>query len=553
MANADDSGAGLTELPEWQVLTEHARELRSQRIRSLFEADDQRFERFSVAHGDLLLDFSKNLATQTTLEHLFALARRRDLDGWTVSLFRGAPVNTTEHRAALHMALRNRDGVMDAGSGDVMPAVERERQRMRQLVERLHSGTYRGSTGRPITDVVNIGVGGSDLGAVMATEALAAYRTDAVRVHFVSSIDGVHITDVLQQLAPETTLFVISSKSFTTLETMTNAEAARDWLRSRIAEPDALAQHLLAVSTSEQAMADFGIPEANRFRIWDWVGGRYSLTSAVGLPAAIALGMDHFEALLTGCREMDQHFRSAPMAANLPVIMGLLGVWHTNFLDAQAHAILPYDQRLHRFPAYLQQLEMESNGKRVTRHGTPVDYHTGPVVWGEVGPNAQHSFYQLLHQGTRTVTVDFLVPVHGSGAYPQQHRLAVANCLAQSRALMEGQDAEQVRAEMTGIGASAEAVETAVPHKVHPGNKSSNTLMFHRLDPTTLGRLVALYEHKVFVQSVIWGINPFDQWGVELGKKLAKELIPAVTAGADPPAGIDGSTRGLLDMLHRRD
>ena len=552
MANSASPSAGLTALPEWQALREHGGELRNQRIRDLFRDDPARFQHFSLEQGRLLLDYSKNLVTTETMQHLRALADRQDLAGWIERLFAGEPVNSTENRAAMHMALRNRgNGAMYVGGRDVMPDVQRELTRMRLFVNRLHRGEYRGCTGRVITDVVNIGVGGSDLGAVMATEALAPYRTNAIRLHFVSSIDGVHVTDVLERVNPKTTLFIISSKSFTTLDTMTNARTALEWFRRQVADETAIQHHFLGVSANDAAMAAYGIAEENRFRVWDWVGGRYSLTSAVGLPLAIAVGMKHFEAMLEGCYRMDQHFRMAPWAENLPVILGLLGVWYTNFLGASGHVVLPYDHRLNRFPAYLQQLEMESNGKCVTRDGAPVDYDTGAIVWGEVGPNAQHSFYQLLHQGTRPVIADFLAPAHGSAEYPEHHELALANCFAQTRALMEGQSADQARQEMAASGMSEAQIEQAVPHKVHPGNKPSNTLLFQRLDPATLGELVALYEHKVFVQSVIWGINAFDQWGVELGKKLAKEMLPAVTGERDA-ADADPSTRGLLDYLHRQ-
>ncbi len=540
----------LTRLPEWSALREHAATLREQRIRTLFAQDPDRFQRFSRASDRLLLDYSKNLVTDETLTRLYALARARGLDDWIHGLFAGEPVNTSEGRAAMHPALRYRgNGPMYVGGRDVMPEVERELTRMRLLIDRLHRGEHRGCTGRVITDVVNIGVGGSDLGAVMATEALAHHRTNAIRMHFVSSIDGVHITDVLERVNPKTTLFIISSTSFTTLDTMTNARTTLAWFRQQVDHRDAMARHFIGVSGNEAAMAEFGIPEENRFRVWDWVGGRYSLTSAVGLPVAIAVGMKHFDALRAGFHDMDQHFRSAPWEANLPVLLGLLAVWYTNFLGATGHVVLPYDHRLNRLPAYLQQLEMESSGKSVTRDGVPVDYDTGPIVWGEAGPNAQHSFYQLLHQGTRPVIADFLAPAHGSAEYPHHHDLALANCLAQTRALMEGQGPDQVRAEMHASGATEADIEAAVPHRVHPGNKPSNTVLFERLDPATLGELVALYEHKVFVQAVIWDINPFDQWGVELGKRLAGDLLPAIRDPAAPVA-TDPSTRGLLAFLH---
>ncbi|MEX0731675.1 MAG: glucose-6-phosphate isomerase [Aquisalimonadaceae bacterium] len=535
----------------WKALQAHAAEMQGRRIRDLFAADADRFGRHSLTTNGLLLDFSKNLITAETLELLLDLARERDVSGWLERMFTGEIVNHTEGRAALHVALRARgDEVIKVGGADIVPEVQRERVRMRLFVNRLHRGDYKGCTGRVITDVVNIGVGGSDLGAVMATEALAPFRTNAIRMHFVSSIDGVHVTDVLERVNPKTTLFIISSKSFTTLDSITNALTAREWFLRQVGDDKAMSVHFLGVSANDAAMAEFGISEANRFHIWDWVGGRYSLPSAVGLPVAIAVGMDHFEAMLEGFHAMDEHVRNAPLAENMPVILALMGVWYGNFLGASGHVVLPYDHRLHRFPAYLQQLEMESNGKGVTRDGQAVGWDTCPIVWGEVGPNAQHSFYQLLHQGTRTVTADFLAPVNGSSEYPRHHDLALANCFAQSRALMEGQTADQARADMLAAGLTPEALERAVPHKVHPGNKPSNTLLFNRLDPYTLGLLIALYEHKVFVQSVIWQINPFDQWGVELGKKLAKELLPAVTGEAGVEQA-DPSTRGLLNYVHR--
>ncbi len=535
----------------WTALEDHARSLVGTRICELFAENPQRARRCSLQVNGLMLDYSKQLFVPRTLELLLDLARDRELPAWIERLFSGKPVNGTEHRPALHTVLRapNDTAVLVDGV-NVMPQVQRERIRMRLFVNQLHRGEYRGCTGRVITDVVNIGVGGSDLGAVMATEALAPYRTNAIRMHYVSSIDGVHVTDVLERVNPKTTLFIISSKSFTTLDTMTNARTVRDWFLRHVDDESALETHFLGVSANDQAMAGFGIPDQNRYHVWDWVGGRYSLSSAVGLPLAIAVGMEHFEAMLAGFHAMDRHFRQAPLDANMPVLMAMLGIWYRNFLGATGHVVLPYDHRLHRFPAYLQQLEMESNGKRVTRDGEPVTWQTCPLVFGEVGPNAQHSFYQLLHQGTQLVTADFLAPVRGSAEYPRHHELALANCFAQSRALMEGQSAEQAAAALRAEGLSAEEIARAVPHKVHEGNRPSNTLLFQRLDPHTLGMLIALYEHKVFVQGVIWQVNSFDQWGVELGKQLAKELLPAVT-GEQSPDGLDPSTRELLGYVRQ--
>ncbi|MCC5811741.1 MAG: glucose-6-phosphate isomerase [Ectothiorhodospiraceae bacterium] len=535
----------------WSALERHAEALSGTRIHDLFRQDAQRARHFSLQVNGLLLDYSKQLFTPETMQLLLRLARERELESWIDRLFAGDEVNCTEHRAALHTALRApSDTPVSVDGANVMPDVQRQRIRIRLFVNQLHRGQYRGCTGRVITDVVNIGVGGSDLGAVMATEALAPYRSNAIRMHYVSSIDGVHVTDVLERVNPKTTLFIVSSKSFTTLDTMTNAQTVREWFLRHVDDKDALATHFIGVSSNEAAMAEFGIIEENRYRLWDWVGGRYSISSSVGLPLAIAIGMDHFESMLAGFHAMDRHFRQAPLEANMPVLMALLGVWYRNFLGATGHVVLPYDHRLHRFPAYLQQLEMESNGKSVTRDGEPVSWQTCPLVFGEVGPNAQHSFYQLLHQGTPLVTADFLAPVHGSAEYPRHHDLALANCFAQSRALMEGQSAEQAADALRKQGLPEEAIRRAVPHKVHAGNKPSNTLLFQRLDPHTLGLLIALYEHKVYVQGVIWQVNSFDQWGVELGKQLAKELLPAVTGHGKAPE-LDPSTRALLDYLRQ--
>ncbi len=544
------SGCDPTATSAWKALQKHAEALADVHIKDLFAKDPQRFDRYSLDFDGMLFDYSKNLVTEETLLLLRGLAREMDLDEWIERLFSGELVNNTEQRPALHTALRNRsDTPVFAEGQDVMPQVREQLARMRAFVERLHRGDYRGYTGRVITDVVNIGVGGSDLGAVMATEALAPYKSNAIRLHFVSSIDGVHVTDVLERVNPKTTLFIVSSKSFTTLDTMTNAATARQWFLRQMDDPAAIAVHFLGVSANPGAMTKWGICPTNQFLIWDWVGGRYSLPSATGLPIAIAIGMDHFDAMLEGMHAMDQHFRGAPFDENLPATLALLGIWNSNFLGAEGHVVLPYDHRLHRFPAYLQQLEMESNGKSVTRDGAPVSYQTGSVVWGEVGSNAQHSFYQLLHQGTRRITADFLVPVLGSSEFPGHHDLALANCFAQAQALMTGQDADQARAEMERGGLDPDAIERALPHKIHPGNRSTNMILFDRLNPYSLGQLIALYEHKVFVQSVIWNINPFDQWGVELGKKLAKALLPAVSDPGKLPDSTDSSTRGLLTRV----
>ena len=522
----------LTREPTWLALQAHADKIRSKHLRDLFAADPDRARRHSRCELNLLFDFSRQRIDNETLPLLLNLARARGLRERIDAMFGGERINTTEHRPALHVALRNRsDRPMRIDGQDVMPEVRATLAKMRNFVEGVHGGRIHGHTGKSFTDVVNIGIGGSDLGIVMATEALARYRNRNLRLHCVSNIDGVQLGDVLEKVDPARTLFVVCSKTFSTLETLSNAKLARQWIVDRMGE-GAPARHFAAVSTNAKAMDTFLIPPQNRFTMWDWVGGRYSVWSAVGLSVALALGMDQFELMLDGGHEMDEHFRSAPLESNLPVLMGLLGVWNQNFLGATSLAVLPYDQRLHRFPAYLQQLEMESNGKRTTFEGRPVDTTSGSILWGEPGSNAQHSFFQLLHQGTAEVAMDFVAPVNASGPYQQQQNLALANCFAQAQAFAFGQTAEQVRADLTTKGISEEEIARLIPHKVHPGNRPNSIILFPRLGPKTLGRLIAWYEHKVFTQSVIWGINAFDQWGVELGKKLADALIPAVESGA---------------------
>jgi len=537
----------LDELTEWRSLVAHAEALRSSHLRDLFAADPDRFANFSRSDLNLLFDFSRQRVTRETLGLLTSLAEARGLRGRIDAMFAGEKINTTENRAVLHTALRNRfDRPVLLDGKDVMPEVRASLEKMRNFVEGVHGGRIHGASGKSFTDIVNIGIGGSDLGIVMATEALAKFRNRNIRLHCVSNIDGVQLTDTLQKVDPARTLFVVCSKTFSTLETLTNARLARQWIVDHLGE-GAPARHFAAVSTNSKAMDAFLIPPQNRFTMWDWVGGRYSVWSAVGLSVALTLGMDQFELILEGGHEMDEHFRTAPFEKNLPVLMGLLGVWNHNFLHMDSVAVLPYDQRLHRFPAYLQQLEMESNGKSVTLDGQPVGCETGPVIWGEPGSNAQHSFFQLLHQGTARVALDFLAPVNASSQYQQQQNLALANCFAQMQAFAFGQTEEQVRADLQSKGLPEAEIRRLTPHKVHTGNRPSTLILFPRLGPKTLGRLIALYEHKVFTQSVIWGINAFDQWGVELGKKLADSLVPAVetlaTAQADP------SLRGVLEQV----
>jgi glucose-6-phosphate isomerase len=535
------------QLPQWQALTAHAEQMRQRHLRDLFAADAQRSEKLSRTELNLLFDFSRQLLDEETVRLLIALAEARGLRQRVDAMFAGEKINTTENRAVLHIALRNRtDRPILVDGQDVMPEVRASLAKMRNFVEGVHGGRIHGATGKTFTDVVNIGIGGSDLGIVMATEALARFRNRNIRLHCVSNIDGVQLGDVLERADPARTLFVVCSKTFTTLETITNAKLARQWIVDRLGE-GAPARHFAAVSTNAKAMDAFLIPPQNRFTMWDWVGGRYSVWSAVGLSVALALGMDQFDLMLEGGHEMDQHFASAPFEKNLPALMGLIAVWNRSFLGMDSLAVLPYDQRLHRFPAYLQQLEMESNGKRTTLEGTPVGHATGPVIWGEPGSNAQHSFFQLLHQGTANVALDFLAPVNASSPYQQQQNLALANCFAQAQAFAFGQTEQQVRADLAGKGLAEGEIARLTPHKVHPGNRPSSIVLFPRLGPKTLGRLIALYEHAVFTQSVIWGINAFDQWGVELGKKLADSLAPALTNPT--AASVDAPLRSLLAQV----
>jgi len=532
----------------WQALKRHAEQMRDVHMRDLFAEDEQRFVRFSLRFDDILVDYSKNIVTDETMRLLLQLAEQQHLSDWIERMFRGDKINNTERRAVLHTALRNRSNRPVFVDGrDVMPDVRRVLAQMRAFTERVRRGEWRGATGKRITDIVNIGIGGSDLGPVMVTEALKPYGSDGLRVHFVSNVDGTHIVETLKRLHRETTLFVIVSKTFSTQETLANARTARDWFLTRGGTREAVRRHFVAVSTNAEAVTAFGIDADNMFEFWDWVGGRYSLWSAVGLSIALYIGMDRFEELLAGAHAMDEHFRHAPLAENIPVILGLLGVWYNNFLGAHSHAILPYDQYMHRFPAYFQQGDMESNGKRVTREGEVVDYSTGPIIWGEPGTNGQHAFYQLIHQGTKLVPCDFLAPVESQNPVGEHHRLLLSNFFAQSEALMRGKTAHEVREELRAEGLDADEIERLLPHKVFPGNRPSNSIMFSKLTPRVLGSLIAMYEHKIFVQSVIWNINAFDQWGVELGKQLARRILPELSDDA-PVDSHDASTNGLINF-----
>ncbi|NMG76903.1 glucose-6-phosphate isomerase [Aromatoleum diolicum] len=535
----------LTNSPAWLALAAHRAEAGDAHMRDLFAADPARFERFSLRAADLFLDYSKNRIDRSSLELLTALARERGLEAARAAMFAGRRINTTEDRAVLHVALRNRgDAAIEVDGHDVMPAVREVLDRIGNFADKVRSGEWTGYTGEPITDIVNIGIGGSDLGPVMVCQALAACGHPRLTMHFVSNIDGDHLAGVLARVRPERTLFIIASKTFTTIETMTNAASARAWFLAGGAKDADVARHFAAVSTNAERVAAFGIDLANMFGFWDWVGGRYSLWSAVGLPIALHVGRDNFNALLDGAHTMDRHFVEAPLEENMPVILGLLGVWYRGFFGAASISVAPYAQALARLPAYLQQLEMESNGKSVTRDGQPVDTPTCPVIWGEPGTNGQHAFFQLLHQGTDLIPVDFIAPLAASHGLPDHHRLLLANCIAQSKALMVGKTADEVCAELAAGGLSGEALEALMPHRVFPGNRPSNTLLLPDLSPRSLGALIALYEHKVFVQSVIWGINAFDQWGVELGKQIATRIAGELAGGARGEH--DASTAGLI-------
>jgi len=537
----------LTQLDEWKKLAAHANEMKQVHMRDLFAADAQRFENNSIHVGDMLVDYSKNIITEDTKKMLFDLARVRDVRGWTERLLNGEKINNTEQRAVLHTALRNRCNRPIVVDGeDVMPAVNRVLAQMREFTEAVRSGEWRGNTGKRITDVVNIGIGGSDLGPVMVTDALTPYGRDKLHMHFVSNIDGTHLVETLRHLHRETTLFVIVSKTFTTQETITNARTARDWFLTRGGTKTAVAKHFVAVSTNAKAVSAFGIDTANMFEFWDWVGGRYSLWSAVGLSIALYLGMDHFEELLEGAHDMDEHFRTAPLEENIPVILGLLGVWYNNFFDADSHALLPYDQYMHRFPAYFQQGDMESSGKSVTHAGKAVDYSTGPIIWGEPGTNGQHAFYQLIHQGTKLIPCDFLAPVETKNPVGRHHPILLSNFFAQTEALMMGKTEAEVRAELEAEGLSDDDLESLLPHKVFQGNRPTNSILFQKLTPHALGGLIAMYEHKTFVQSIIWDVNAYDQWGVELGKQLARKILPELE-DFDDIKSHDSSTNGLIN------
>ncbi len=539
--------SGRDELAAWQALAAHATALRGVHLRELFAADAGRFERFSGRLDDLLVDWSKQRVTEETMALLVDLGRACGLEARRDAMLRGERINVTEDRAVLHTALRNRSGTPVLVDGvDVMPEIDAVLDQMRRFSDAVRDGSWRGHTGETITDVVNIGIGGSDLGPLMVCQALEPYARPDLRAHFVSNVDGAHLQQVLAGLDPARTLLIVASKTFTTQETMTNAHSARDWLLAAMGDAAAVGRHCVAVSTNREAVTAFGIDPANMFVFWDWVGGRYSLWSAIGLSIAVHLGFERFSELLDGAHAMDRHFATAPLETNLPAILALIGIWNSNFLGAESQAILPYDQHLARFPAYLQQGDMESNGKSVTLDGRPAGYPTGPIIWGEPGTNGQHAFYQLIHQGTRLVPCDFLAAAESQTPLGDHHAKLLANFFAQSEALAFGKTAAEVRAELQGQGAAPALVERLVPHKVFTGNRPSTSLLYRRLTPWRLGSLIALYEHKIFAQGVVWDVNSFDQWGVELGKQLAGRILPKL-ADASPVTGLDSSTGGLIN------
>ena len=537
----------LTSSPAWKALEIHKAKMACVHMRDLFAQDPGRFGAFHATFEDVLLDYSKNRATAETMKLLFELARQADVGGWAKKMFAGEKINITEDRAVLHVALRNRSNTPIVVDGqDVVPGVNRVLEQMFAFADQVRSGEWKGYTGKAITDVVNIGIGGSDLGPVMATEALKPYCKRDLRCHFVSNIDGTHMAECLRTLNPETVMFIVASKTFTTQETITNATTARDWFLKTAKDKAHVAKHFVALSTNAKEVSAFGIDTKNMFEFWDWVGGRYSLWSAIGLPIILAIGPANFRDLLAGGHAMDQHFVSAPPEKNLPMILGLIGIWYNNFFGAQTEAILPYDQYMHRFAAYFQQGDMESNGKFVRRDGQRVDYTTGPIIWGEPGTNGQHAFYQLIHQGEKLVPCDFLAPIQSHNPIGQHHPILLSNFFAQTEALAFGKTPAVVRAELEKSGMKGAALEALVPHKVFEGNKPTNSIMFKRLTPRTLGSLIAMYEHKIFTQGIVWNINSFDQWGVELGKQLAKVILPELLAPGDVKSH-DSSTNGLIN------
>ena len=542
----------LTQLGSWVALGKHYEKIKDLHMRDMFAEDDKRFEKYSLKLNDVLYDYSKNRITTETLKLLFQLAKDVNLSEWIEKMFHGDEINHTEHRAVLHTALRNQGSTPVYVNGvDVLPEIRAEKERVQELAEKIRTRNWRGVTNQAITDVVNIGIGGSHLGPLMVNEALRSYALHDLNIHFVSNIDENHINDALEFLDPETTFFIISSKTFTTQDTMVNAETARQWYINKLGNDENIDRHFSAVTSNVELAKEFGIAETNIFKMWDWVGGRYSLWSAIGLSIMIAIGSEQYDELLEGAYEADLHFKNTPLEKNIPVVMALLGIWYNNFFQAQSMAVLPYDQHLHRFPAYLQQADMESNGKYVDRQGYEVDYTTGPIIFGEIGIAGQHAFFQLLHQGTKLVPADILAPIYSFRCIARHHRALMSNVFAQTEALMRGKTSAEARDELEIDNYSHEEIEKLLPYKIFPGNRPTSTLLFDTLDPKTLGTIIALYEHKIFVQGVIWNVNSFDQWGVELGKQLAKTILDELN-DADVVNKHDSSTNGLINYYKQR-
>lgn len=543
------NSTNFTQTPAFKKLKAHHRTISKKHLKELFAEDKNRFKKFSIKFNDILLDYSKNNINRRTIAYLTDLAKECDLSGAIEQMFSGEKINQTENRSVLHVALRNRSNTPILVDGkDVMPDVNEVLEKMKIFSGKVISGTWKGYTNKSITDIVNIGIGGSDLGPVMVTEALKPYKKKNINIHFVSNVDGTHIAETLKKVNPETTLFMIASKTFTTQETMTNALSARDWFLQSAVNEEFVKKHFVAISTSQSLVEKFGIDPANMFGFWDWVGGRYSLWSAIGLSIACTIGYENFEQLLLGAHEMDNHFRTTPFEKNIPVVLALLGIWYNNFYGAESQAILPYDQYLHRFAAYFQQGDMESNGKYIDRNGNKVDYQTGPIIWGEPGTNGQHAFYQLIHQGTKLIPADFIAPAISHNPLGEHHKMLLSNFFAQTEALMNGKTRAEVDAELTGK--SEEEKAKIAPFKVFEGNRPTNSILVKKVTPKVLGSLIAMYEHKIYVQGIIWNVFSFDQWGVELGKQLANKIYPELT-DSDAIESHDSSTNALINQYKK--
>ena len=545
----------INQSPIWQSLNQHKKDIESISLREMFKSDPNRFNQFHIQFNDLLLDYSKHRISRETISLLIKLAKEADVEGWRNRMFRGEKINSTEHRAVLHTALRNQNTSPIISDGeDVMPKVKNVLKKMRRFSEEVRSGLWRGFSGKAITSVINIGIGGSDLGPAMVCQALKAYGSKTITPYFVSNVDGADLSQVLEKCNPETTLFIIASKTFTTQETMTNAFSAREWFLQAAKDNQHIKKHFVALSTNQHAVSQFGIDTENMFEFWDWVGGRYSLWSAIGLSIALYIGMDGFEDLLKGGFEMDEHFKTAPIEQNIPMMMGLLGIWYINFFNFSTHAILAYDQGLSKLAPYLQQADMESNGKFINRDGEHINYHTGPVIWGEVGTNGQHAFYQLLHQGTEIVPADFIMPIESQYTLGkdgnEHHKILLSNFIAQTQSLMLGKTYHEARAEIEKQGYEGEDIESFIPQKTFEGNRPTSSILFKKLTPKTLGQIIAMYEHKIFTQGIIWNINSFDQWGVEYGKQIAKQVLPKLSEKT-PTDNFDSSTNGLINYIKK--